>query len=99
MVAENRASYERLVETASCPSLPSSGASRSFFIITDLIRVHIKSPCIIPAMGIMAVSAGSSKFLSDWRNSSYSTGNTSRGELPWAGLILLIGIQLLLYSE
>jgi len=51
------------------------------------------------AMGIMAVSAGSSKFLSDWRNSSYSTGNTSRGELAWAGLILLIGIQLLLYSE
>jgi hypothetical protein len=49
-------------------------------------------------MGTMAVTAGSSKLLSDWfRSPSYA--QTSKGELLWACLILLIGIQLLIYSE
>ena len=49
-------------------------------------------------MGTMAVTAGSSKLLSDWfRSPSYR--ELSKWELPWAGLILLIGIQLLIYSE
>lgn len=49
-------------------------------------------------MGTMAITAGSSKLLSDW------FGNTprvipSRWEVLWAGLILLIGVELLFYSE
>jgi hypothetical protein len=49
-------------------------------------------------MGTMAVTAGSSKLLSDWfRVSSYV--GPSKWELPWASLILIIGIQLLIYSE
>ena len=48
-------------------------------------------------MGSMAVTAGSSKLLSDWfRSPSYA--GSSKWELPWAVLILLIGIQLLTYS-
>lgn len=49
-------------------------------------------------MGTMAVTAGSSKLLADWFRSQSNTGS-SKWELPWAGLILLIGIQLLMYSE
>jgi hypothetical protein len=49
-------------------------------------------------MGIMAVTAGSSKFLSAWRE-SLVTDETSRWELAWAALVLLIGVQLLFYSE
>ena len=49
-------------------------------------------------MGTMAVTAGSSKLLSDWFRSSSNIGS-SKWELPWAGLILLIGLQLLMYSE
>ncbi|MDN5941263.1 MAG: hypothetical protein L0H94_05205 [Nitrospira sp.] len=49
-------------------------------------------------MGSMAVTAGSSKLLSDWFRSPSHEG-VSKWELPWAGLILLIGIQLLIYSE
>ena len=49
-------------------------------------------------MGIMAVTAGSSKFLSDWKG-TLGAGKISRWELAWAALVLLIGIQLLIYSE
>lgn len=49
-------------------------------------------------MGVMAVTAGSSKFLSDWKTSRLGEGR-SFWELAWAALVLLIGIQLLLYSE
>jgi len=49
-------------------------------------------------MGTMAVTAGSSKLLSDWLRSRPHT-RSSKWELLWAGLILLIGIQLLMYSE
>jgi hypothetical protein len=49
-------------------------------------------------MGTMAVTAGSSKLLSDWFRSP-SHKQTSKWELIWAGLLLLIGIQLLVYSE
>jgi|SRR5688572_6672430 hypothetical protein len=49
-------------------------------------------------MGTMAVTAGSSKLLSDWfRSPSYA--RASKGELLWACLILLIGIQLMIYFE
>ncbi len=49
-------------------------------------------------MGTMAVAAGSSKLLVDWlRSRSYRP--SSRWELLWACLILLIGMQLLIYSE
>jgi hypothetical protein len=49
-------------------------------------------------MGTMAVTAGSLKLLADWfRSSSHSLH--SKGALVWAGLILLIGMQLLIYSE
>jgi hypothetical protein len=49
-------------------------------------------------MGTMAVTAGSSKLLSDWFRSRSHEG-VSKWELPWAILLLLIGIQLLVYSE
>jgi putative copper resistance protein D len=47
-------------------------------------------------MGTMAVTAGSSKLLSDWLRSQ---SRSAIWELLWAGLILLIAMQLLLYSE
>jgi hypothetical protein len=49
-------------------------------------------------MGTMAVTAGSSKLLADWFRSSSNIGSF-KWELPWAVLILLIGLQLLMYSE
>ncbi len=49
-------------------------------------------------MGSMAVTAGSSKLLSDWFRSPSHEG-VSKWELPWAVLLLLIGIQLMIYSE
>jgi putative copper resistance protein D len=49
-------------------------------------------------MGTMAVTAGSSKLLSDWFRSPSQAG-FSKWEMPWACLILFIGIQLLIYSE
>ncbi len=49
-------------------------------------------------LGTMAVTAGFSKLLSNWRCSP-SHGLCSRWDWLWAGLILLIGIQLLIYSE
>lgn len=49
-------------------------------------------------MGTMAVTAGSSRLLSGWFRSP-SHIRSSKWELLWAGLILLIGMQLLVYSE
>lgn len=49
-------------------------------------------------MGSMAVTAGSSKLLSDWFRSA-SRERSSKWELLWAGLIVIIGLQLLMYSE
>ena len=49
-------------------------------------------------MGTMAVTAGSSKLLSDWFH-SLTYPRSLKWELLWAGLIVLIGMQLLMYSE
>jgi putative copper resistance protein D len=49
-------------------------------------------------MGTLAVSAGSSKLASAWRG-VFMGWSRSRWETIWAGLILLIGLQLLFYSE
>lgn len=49
-------------------------------------------------MGTMAVTAGSSKLFSTWAN-PLRVESFSRWEWLWAGLILLIGAQLLIYSE
>jgi putative copper resistance protein D len=49
-------------------------------------------------MGIMAVTAGSSKLLSGWLCQP-STRTVGRWELLWAGLILFIGMELLIYLE
>jgi putative copper resistance protein D len=49
-------------------------------------------------MGTMAVTAGLSKLLSDWFRAP-AHARSSKWELLWAGLIMLIGIQLLIYSE
>ena len=49
-------------------------------------------------MGTLAVTAGSSKLLFErFCSPSHTVG--SKWELLWAGLIVLIGIQLLMYSE
>ncbi len=50
------------------------------------------------AMGMMAVTAGSSKLFSGWAHSATESAS-SKWEWLWAGLILLIGVQLLIYSE
>ncbi|MGH7165737.1 MAG: hypothetical protein ACREIS_09480 [Nitrospiraceae bacterium] len=59
-------------------------------------------------MGVMALAAGSAKFVSGWRapasslqpgGVSSSAAGRSYWELGWAGFILLIGIQLLIYTE
>ncbi len=49
-------------------------------------------------MGTMAVTAGSSKLFSSWLH-PVPVHTSSKWELLWAGLILLIGAQLLIYSE
>jgi putative copper resistance protein D len=49
-------------------------------------------------MGTLAVTAGSSKLVGAWKNGR-SLPVSSRWELLWAGLILLIGLQLIFYSE
>lgn len=49
-------------------------------------------------MGTLAVSAGSSRLASAWRG-VFIGWTRSRWEKVWAGLILLIGLQLLFYSE
>ncbi len=49
-------------------------------------------------MGTLAISAGSSKLASAWRGMFLGWSRT-RWETIWAGLILLIGLQLLVYSE
>jgi putative copper resistance protein D len=47
-------------------------------------------------MGTMAIAAGSCKLL----NARSRAMDTRSGwELAWAGLILMIGVQLLIYSE
>lgn len=49
-------------------------------------------------MGTMAIMAGSTKFVSSWRFRQPAEGR-SYWELAWAGLVLVIGLQLLIYSE
>ena len=49
-------------------------------------------------MGTMALTAGSSKLLAGWFL-GWSPLLSSKWEFLWAGLILLIGAQLLIYSE
>ena len=58
------------------------------------------------AMGVMAITAGSSKMLSEWKRRDLAMRlgmprQTVRSfwELAWAGLVLLIGVQLLAYIE
>ncbi len=46
-------------------------------------------------MGTLALTAGSSKLWSSWA----SAVGASKWELVWAGLIVAIGVQLLMYSE
>jgi hypothetical protein len=55
-------------------------------------------------MGILAITAGSSKLVSGWQGQQRGgnilrTGGRLSWELAWAGLVLLIGLQLLLYAE
>ncbi len=49
-------------------------------------------------MGTMAITAGSSKLLSGWRGGELMR-ERSYWELMWASLVLLIGLQLLIYTE
>lgn len=49
-------------------------------------------------MGTMAITAGSAKFMSGWRPRQLAE-ERSYWELAWAGLVLVIGLQLLIYSE
>jgi hypothetical protein len=49
-------------------------------------------------MGTMAITAGSSKLLSGWQRREVMS-ERSYWELMWASLVVLIGVQLLIYSE
>ena len=49
-------------------------------------------------MGTMAVTAGSSKLVSTWALPA-ERSNSTNWEWVWVSLILLIGAQLVLYSE
>jgi putative copper resistance protein D len=49
-------------------------------------------------MGALAVTAGSSKLVSVW-NTRAEGDRSSRWDLLWASLILLIGLELTLYTE
>jgi putative copper resistance protein D len=50
-------------------------------------------------MGTMAVAAGFCKLVSTRAAVKNAAAGSSRWDLAWAGFILLIGLQLLLYSE
>ena len=50
-------------------------------------------------MGTMAIVAGSCKLISARAASPPNLAGLSRWKLAWAGIILLIGLQLLFYSE
>ncbi|HLZ33137.1 MAG TPA: hypothetical protein VKP13_03915 [Nitrospira sp.] len=50
-------------------------------------------------MGAMAVTAGSSKLYSSWVHPVLGRASSHKWESVWAGLILLIGAQLVIYSE
>jgi putative copper resistance protein D len=49
-------------------------------------------------MGTLAVTAGASRLASAWKTGAMRAPQ-SRWELWWAGLVFLIGVQLILYSE
>ena len=49
-------------------------------------------------MGMMAITAGSSKLVSGWRTRTL-IAERSYWELLWASLVVVIGLQLLIYSE
>jgi putative copper resistance protein D len=49
-------------------------------------------------MGTMAITAGSSKLVSGWR-ARQMVRERSYWELIWASLVLVIGLQLLIYTE
>lgn len=51
------------------------------------------------AMGVMAITAGSCKLVSAGTGGQANQSPASRWGLAWAGLILMIGVQLLFYSE
>ncbi|HEX9136839.1 MAG TPA: hypothetical protein VF905_07830, partial [Nitrospirota bacterium] len=50
-------------------------------------------------MGAMAVTAGSSKFFAGWIRPVTESASSKKWEWLWAGLILVIGVQLIIYSE
>jgi hypothetical protein len=49
-------------------------------------------------MGGMAVAAGISKFAADWKQAAHAT-TRKRWGVMWSAFIMLIGLQLLIYSE
>jgi hypothetical protein len=49
-------------------------------------------------MALMAVTAGSSKLAADWRGDGSAT-SPKRWEILWSALVIVIGIQLIIYSE
>jgi len=68
------------------------GHSHGFHPSAEKIAMHHA------IMGTMAVTAGSSKLLSAWVVPAERSRSTN-WEWVWVSLILLIGAQLLLYSE
>lgn len=68
------------------------GHSHGFHPSAEKIAMHHA------IMGTMAVTAGSSKLVCAWVEAGEQSGST-RWEWVWVGLIFLIGMQLLVYSE
>lgn len=68
------------------------GHSHGFHPSAEKIAMHHA------IMGMMAVTAGSSKLVSTWVVPEERSDSTN-WEWLWVSLILLIGAQLLIYSE
>ena len=81
---------------------------RSFAVIGGLMLfmhshgIHPSAQAIAlnhTVMGTIAIVAGSCKLISVQAASPSNPAGLSRWKLAWAGFVLLIGIQLLFYSE
>jgi hypothetical protein len=82
--------------------LPAFAVVGGFMLFLHNHGIHPSAQAIAlnhAVMGTMAIVAGSCKLLSARAASPPNQADRSRWKLAWAWLILLIGVQLLFYSE
>lgn len=91
----------RMAHVAWATPLPLMAITVGIMLFSHSHGVHPSAEKIAmhhAVMGTIAITAGSSKLFFDWRRPSAGPGSTG-WEWLWAGLLLLIGVQLLFYSE